>query len=81
MEIILEKQPEKYLRVVDRPTLMRLRRALDKLQDFEGDIRKLTDKQNEYRLKIYHYRILFTYDKATQTITVTEIGTRTNIKY
>ena len=38
---------------------------------------------NHYRLKIHHYRILFSIDESglVQIIVVDTINTRTNIKY
>lgn len=82
MEIVLKKQPQKYLAVIDRNTRNKLFKALDGLSRLEGNIVKLKGKLNEYRLKIDHYRIIFEYDsKKNQIIIVSAINTRTNIKY
>ena len=81
MEIILKKQPQKYLSSVDTPTRSKLYRALDKLKSLDGDIVRLEGSQNLYRFKISHYRIIFTYDKDGKIIIVETIDTRTNIKY
>ena len=72
LEIKLEKQPIKYLASVDQKTRNKLYRALDKLKNLEGDI---------VRLKIQHYRILFSIDQDGNLIIVSTINTRTNIKY
>ncbi len=82
MEIVLKKQPQKYLAAVDANTRAKLYKALDGLANLEGDIVKLAGTENTYRLKISHYRILFEYNSKTgQIIIVTAINTRTNIKY
>ena len=79
-EILLKKQPRKYLVGVDAATYKKLRRALDGLQEFKGDIIKLQGSEF-YRLKIPQYRIIFTRDKLINIIFVEEINTRTNINY
>lgn len=81
MELKLEKQPRKYLASVDAATRKKLEKALEKLSQLDGNIRKLEGKQNRYRYKIDHYRIVFEWVKGTIVITVIEINTRTNIKY
>jgi len=82
MEVILKKQPLKYLAAVDANTRKKLYRALNGLSRLEGDIIRLNGKKNEYRLKIEQYRILFEYNKdIDKIIIVTTINTRTNIKY
>lgn len=82
MEIVLKKQPQKYLAAIDVNTRNKLFKALESLSRLEGNIVKLKGKANEYRLKIDHYRIIFEYDaKKNQIIIVSAINTRTNIKY
>ena len=81
MEIILKKQPQKYLASVDAATRAKLNRALEKLSRLEGDIVPLAGYENRYRYKISHYRIVFERIKGDIVITVIEINTRTNIKY
>jgi mRNA-degrading endonuclease RelE of RelBE toxin-antitoxin system len=78
--VTYKKQPEKYLKSVDANTYKKLSKALEGLAEVKGDIVKLAGSEN-YRLKIEHYRAIFTYDKAEDTITVQELNTRTNIKY
>ena len=78
--MVYKKQPEKYLKSVDGNTHEKLIRALEGLSEGEGDIVKLKGS-GYYRLKIEHYRAIFTRDAATGTITVVEVNTRTNIKY
>ena len=81
MEIILRKQPQKYLASVDGNTRAKLYRAIEGLRELNGDIVKLKGTKSIYRLKIAHYRILFEYDGKGGVIIVGMINTRTNIKY
>ena len=81
VEIKLKKQAQKYLDSVDKNTRSKLYAALEKLSRLEGDIVKIAGKDNVYRYKIAHYRILFEWVKGEIVITVIEINTRTNIHY
>lgn len=81
MEIRLKKQPQKYLASVDEPTRRKLLSALERLSRLEGNIVPLKGRQNLYRCKIDHYRIIFERVKGDIVITVIEINTRTNINY
>ncbi len=81
MEIVLKKQPQKYLAGVDAKTRLKLENALDELSRLEGDIVCIDKKKSRYRYKIPHYRIIFEWIKGQIVITVIEINTRTNIKY
>ena len=80
MELVLEKQPRKYLASVDAPTREKLNRALERLKELDGDIVRLAGTKNLYRMKVQHYRIIFSYDGG-KLIIVETIDTRTNIKY
>ena len=79
-KVKLKKQPQKYLSKVDGNTYKKLRKALDGLEKWEGDIVKLKNS-DYYRLKIPHYRFIFEYDNGINVISVEEINTRTNINY
>jgi mRNA-degrading endonuclease RelE of RelBE toxin-antitoxin system len=83
IEVQLKAQPRKYLDSVDERTRKKLIKALDGLRELKGDIVKLKGHPNHYRLKIHHYRILFSIDGSglVQIIVVDTINTRTNIKY
>ena len=81
MKVVLKKQPQKYLSSVDEPTRKKLRKALTALANLEGDIKRLKGKNNLYRYKIAHYRILFSIDAEGHIIIVSTINTRTNINY
>ena len=76
MELRYEKQPEKYLRSLDTTTRNKLKEALEKLKRFEGDIDRIKGKPNRYRLKIFHFRVIFEWIKGTIVITVIEIVPR-----
>ena len=78
--VVYKKQPEKYLKSADSNTYNKLKNACEGLSEGKGDIVRLKGSPY-YRLKIEHYRAIFTYDKQTGIITVEEINTRTNIKY
>lgn len=81
MELILKKQPQKYLASVDEKTRKKLKKALEELSRLEGDIVPLGGTKDIYRYKIDHYRIIFELRAGEIIITVIEINTRTNIKY
>lgn len=81
MEIVLKKQPQKYLASVDQKTREKLYAALDEVARFQGDIKCIDKKNRLFRYKIPHYRIIFQWVKGEIVITVIEINTRTNIKY
>ena len=81
MELILKKQPQKYLRSVDAKTRQKLYRALEQLSRLEGNIVPFAGYTSRYRYKIDHYRIVFDWVRGQLIITVIEINTRTNIKY
>jgi mRNA-degrading endonuclease RelE of RelBE toxin-antitoxin system len=80
MRLKLEKQPKRYLASVDAPTREKLWRALDGLKELNGDIIQLKGTNHMFRLKISHYRIIFSYSGG-ELIVVETIDTRTNIKY
>jgi mRNA-degrading endonuclease RelE of RelBE toxin-antitoxin system len=76
----LKKQPQRYLSKANSGAYARLRKALDDLEEWKGDIVKLKNS-DYYRLKIPHYRIIFTYDGEINIIYIEEINTRSNISY
>lgn len=79
-QVKLKKQPMKYLAKVDAKIYKKLRKALDDLGHWKGDIVKLAGSDH-YRLKIPQYRFIFTFEKAINIISVEEINTKTNINY
>ncbi len=79
MDVELKKQPKKYMDKCTKKIYNKLYIALIGLEDWEGDIKKLEGKKDEYRLKIPPYRIIFTYVKGDNIITVTRIETRGDV--
>ena len=79
-KIFYKKQPEKYLDKVPVATYDKLIKACEGLSTATGDIVKLKGTKY-YRLKIDHYRIIFTFNEQAEQILIEEINTRTNIKY
>jgi len=79
-KVTLKKQPQKYLSKVDGNTYKKLRKALQGLEEWKGDIIKIKGTSC-YRLKILQYRFIFTYDNGINVVAVEEINTRTNISY
>jgi mRNA-degrading endonuclease RelE of RelBE toxin-antitoxin system len=79
-EVKLKKQPQKYLAKTSGATYKKLRKALDGLATWKGDIVQLKNSEY-YRLKIPKYRFIFTYDGRINIISVEEINTKTNINY
>ena len=80
VELYYKKQPRKYLESVDEPTRRKLLHALNGLKNLSGNIVKLAGHDNLYRLKIEHYRVIFSFD-GDRLIIIEAIDTRTNIKY
>ena len=56
----------KHIEILDRPTKQRLKIAFEKLPF--GDIRKLKDYQNDYRLRVGNFRVLFSMKDDIKTI-------------
>lgn len=79
MKIVVKKQAEKYLSKVPPHIQKRLQQGIEDIANGKGDIKRL--QENYYRYKKFHYRILFTLDRGNEIIEITEINTRTNIKY
>ena len=76
LHVDLKKQPEKYLSKCQNKIYEKIHAALIGLESWDGDIKKLEGRKNEYRLKLPPFRIIFTYIKGEDVITVTRIDTR-----
>jgi mRNA-degrading endonuclease RelE of RelBE toxin-antitoxin system len=76
MQVMLKKQPEKYMNKCPKKIFDSLDKALSGLENWEGDIKALQGRKNEYRLKVPPFRIIFRYEKGDSVITVTKIDTR-----
>ena len=78
--VAYKKQPKKYLDAINEKVSSKLLLACEELANGKGDIVKLKGSIY-YRLKLDKYRVIFTYDANSNTITIEEINTRTNTKY
>ena len=47
----------------------------------QGDVRKLADRPDEWRLRVGDWRVIFTFDGAAQTMTVLEVRRRNERTY
>jgi len=66
----------------DRRQADRIYRAVETLARSEqGDVRKLTDRTDEWRLRVGDWRVFFTYDRPTQTLTVLAVKRRNEGTY
>jgi mRNA interferase RelE/StbE len=69
--IVLTRNADKSLGRIDKPAQGRLRQAIDDLM--EGDVKKLRGRENEYRLRVGNYRVVFTPTYENRTLTILEI--------
>lgn len=66
MYIRYEKIAVKHIEILDGQTKQRLKMAIEKLPF--GDIRKLKGYQNDYRLRVGNFRVLFSMENDIITI-------------
>ncbi len=60
----IKEEARQQLRALPREQRRNVARRLDALQkDFSGDVKKLTAKTHEYRLRVGTLRVLFTLEK------------------
>ena len=76
MKVELKKQPKKYMEKCLRSDYAKISDALIKLETLQGNIRKMEGSDDEYRVKIPPFRIIFKYDRVNKVILVTKIKTR-----
>lgn len=81
LKVLLEKQPRKYLDRLPEPTRGKVAAAVEKLEYLSGDIAPLRgrEKRKLFRLKIYHYRVIFEFDIKNKIVRIIEINTRGDI--
>lgn len=79
MEIQYTKVAVKSISVMDKQTQQRIKQAIEGIPN--GDIVALQGKENEYRLRVGKYRILFEYrQKENEKILyILDIGSRGGI--
>ena len=78
MVVEITKRARKQIDGLDKATQGKIDSAIRGLEYFEGDIAKMTGRKNEYRLKIFHYRILFRIEDNNRVV-VMEVGKRGDI--
>ncbi|GHU77132.1 hypothetical protein AGMMS49992_24150 [Clostridia bacterium] len=79
MEMLVTKPALKFILRQPRDRLDMFAKCLNDIWEGQGDIVRLSGTENIYRYKFGQYRLIFHLD--SETITVTDAATRTNIKY
>lgn len=77
MNILIKKQPKKYLIDLNDSAQERIEEAIDKLQTLDGDIKKMKGEKDLYRLRVGDYRVLFKIE--ADNIIITKIGPRGDV--
>ena len=80
----VSKSAQKVLNKADKPTAMKLKKALENIQNGYGHIEPLKQIQkgmedNLYRYKMDHYRIIF--KKTPNELVIKSITTKSNTKF
>ena len=80
----VSKSVQKVLNKADKPTAMKLKKALENIQNGYGYIEPLKQIQrgmedNLYRYKMEHYRIIF--KKTPNELVIKSITTKSNTKF
>lgn len=78
MNVEITKRARKQIDELDKSTQKKIDSAIKGLEFFEGDIVKMAGRKNEYRLKVFHYRIIFRIEDGNRAI-ITEVGKRGDI--
>ena len=80
-KIILKKEAVKYLASLDKPTRIRLKKALEGLiiNPPDGDIVPMKGKGDLFRLRVGVFRIIFRRNKLEQTIIIETIAPRGDV--
>ena len=74
MNVEITKRARKQIDGLDKSTQRKIDSAIQGLGSFDGDIVKLAGRKNEYRLKVFHFRV----EDGNRAI-VTEVGKRGDI--
>ena len=69
MQIEYSKEAVKHIKLLDKSTKYRIKKAIEKLPN--GDIKKLKGFDNDYRLRVGNYRIL--YNKIDNIIIIKDV--------
>ena len=76
--IILEKEPEKYIRRQDKTSQTRILRAINALPD-NGDIKKLAGTSGLFRVRVGKVRVIYSIDSTERIIRIIAAGSRGQI--
>ena len=77
-EIIILKPAEKFIRKQTKEQQARLLKAIYKLPH-EGDIEPMSGKDNEFRLRVGSYRVLYSIHEDILTVKVLNAGNRGDV--
>jgi mRNA interferase RelE/StbE len=75
VKILFSRRAEKYLRALPKRIALNVIDRIERLPD--GDIKPLSGRKGEYRLRIGKFRVLFAIDN--ETIRVYKIDTRGDV--
>jgi|ADurb_Total_1213_FD_contig_31_2268854_length_425_multi_2_in_0_out_0_1 mRNA interferase RelE/StbE len=80
-ELVLKREAAKYLGGLDKPTRLRIKKALESLSKSppEGDIVPMKGMEDWFRLRVGSFRIIFRVDDEEQRIIIASIGPRGDI--
>ncbi|MDA3733595.1 type II toxin-antitoxin system RelE/ParE family toxin [Niameybacter massiliensis] len=73
-ELVITKQVEKFIKKQDKPTQIRVIKAVKELP--EGDVKKLKGYEKFYRLRVGDIRIIFEKKDDEYIIILIDIGNR-----
>ena len=79
--IILSKNAEKFLETLDQEPKLRILEKIRELKTNSAnlDIKKLQSHHDLYRLRVGHFRIVYTFEHERVTIYIVAIGNRGDI--
>lgn len=76
-KIVITKQVEKFIKKQDKPTQVRIIKAVNELPD--GDVKKLKGYESFFRLRIGDIRVVFEKQDEEYKIILIDIGNRGQI--
>ena len=77
--VIIERQAEKYILKLDKPTAKRIRNAIDRIAENPAIGERLTKHEAEYKYRVGGYRILYDVSETEVTITIVKVGPRGDV--
>ena len=73
-QVILTQRACRDLRNLDRPVTIRIIRAINQYaQTRYGDVIPLRGREQEWRLRVGQWRVLFTFDEANESIVILRV--------